>query len=387
MKKILLSLAIAGVSCSVAAENYNGRLTAMSGAGYATGGYADGVLLNPALGASGKKDDDFALVINAGALTTDKDDLIDKSEQLTDYFDQFDTNAPLTPQTIAEIQGLLNAVDDRTAAVQAGGSIALAIPTEWVALTLFSKSRARLSATTLVADEDYAMLNGRIGETFDPEDPIAGLRSSIIGRGAIVTETGVAFAKGFAAGKDQQWLVGLTPKRITVESIVYSATVANFEEDELDADEYTRKSSATGLDAGVTFISGKIRYSFVARDLLEHRFATVQPGEEVEIKRQLTVATGYVGERTRAELALDVNAVPSLSIVGESQFLRAGLEYSLLSWLQLRAGLQQDLKNTMADTYSLGLGISPYDVVNIDLTGIKGSDNTVGAALQVGVRF
>jgi len=59
MKKTLLSLAlIAASSSALATETYNGRLSGMAGAGYVTGGYSDGVLLNPSLIASyGEKDD------------------------------------------------------------------------------------------------------------------------------------------------------------------------------------------------------------------------------------------------------------------------------------------------------------------------------------------
>lgn len=48
MKKTLLSMALMAASgAAVAGDYYNGRLTGMSGAGYATGGYADGVVYNP----------------------------------------------------------------------------------------------------------------------------------------------------------------------------------------------------------------------------------------------------------------------------------------------------------------------------------------------------
>lgn len=388
MKKTLLSLALIGLSTSaIAAETYNGRLSGMSGAGYVTASYSDGVLLNPSLGASFGESDDFALVINAGALGSDQDDLLEGAEDLADYLDAFDRNSPLTEETAEEIKRLLNGVDDRSALVNASGSLVLAIPNNFLSIALVAQSYAGVSVTADVDDDDYALLDGQIGDEFDPEDPINGLKSSVIGMGAVVTEVGVALSKSFTLDENKQWLLGVTPKRVTVESIVYTATVASFDEDDLDADDYTVENSSTNLDVGVTYIAGNLRYGLSARNLKEESFETIDPLQKIEIKQQLTTAVGYASKRVKAEIAADLNAVPSLSMTGESQFVRAGVEVSAFSWLQLRAGFRQDLKDTQEDTYSVGLGLSPFDVVNLDIAAVKGSGETLGAALQLGLRF
>ena len=184
----------------------------------------------------------------------------------------------------------------------------------------------------------------------------------------------------------EQWLVGVTPKRVTVETIVYNATVSEYDEDDFDAEDYTLENSATSFDAGITYISGNLRYGLVVKDAISHDFAAID-GDTLSIKPLSTTAIGYSNGWLKAEAALDLNAVPAFGLAGDVQILRAGLEVSPLSWLQLRLGLQQDLENTLEDTYSAGIGLSPFDTINLDVAAVTGQDNTVGGAVQLGLRF
>lgn len=383
MKKTLISLAlIAASSNSLALENYNGRLSGMAGAGYVTGGYSDGVLLNPSLSATFKKDDDFALVINGGAYGADEDNLIDGLEDLADFTDYLNNTTDLDESDADELKRLMANVDNKTLQGTGSASVVVAIPNTLISITLIAKASGSAGITPNIDENDYALIDGSVDGAFDPED----LQSSVLGRGVIVEETGIALAKDISSSKDQQILLGITPKRVEVETFIYEATVANYDEDDFDADDYSVTDSASSLDAGITFIRGELRYGLSVSNITSQTFKTITD-EKFELATRTTAAIGYVTEKIKAEAALDLEATPIFGLEGDSQIFRAGIEVSPLSWLQLRAGIQRDLEKTLPNAYSVGIGISPFDVINIDIAGYSGSNDAAGAALQLGLRF
>ena len=50
-------------------------------------------------------------------------------------------------------------------------------------------------------------------------------------------------------------------------------------------------------------------------------------------------------------------------------------------------GFQRDLEDNVEDTVSVGIGFSPFNVVNVDIAGFTGDGNTAGASMQLGLRF
>ena len=385
MKKTLLSIALVAASgTALAGDFYNGRLTGMSGAGVVTGNYVDGILANPSLGASYADNDDFAIAINAGAMGSDQDDLLDGLDEAVDFLDYLSSIQDvqdLDAELAEEAKVLLQNIDAKTAQIGVGGSLVLAIPNDVISIALVAKTRIDASVTSFVDENDYELLDSSVNQPFDPAD----LQSSVMGIGAMVTEVGVSLSRSLGSDSSSL-LVGITPKRVTVETFIYNAQVNNFDEDEFDAEEFTRESSATSFDAGVTYVAGNLRYGLVVRDAISNEFDTIS-GEKYVIESQSTAAIGYHNSWFTAEVALDLDAVPSFSMNGDVRLFRAGIELDVWNWLQVRAGMEQDLENTLEDTYSVGLGISPFDVVNLDLAAVKGQHNTLGGAIQLGIRF
>ncbi len=385
MKKTLLSMALlAACGTALADDLYNGRLTGMSGAGVVTGNYVDGLLVNPSLGASYADNDDFAIAVNAGALGSDKDDLIDGLDELVDFMDylsEIQDVQDLDTGLADEAKRLLQNVDAKTAQIGTGGSLVVAIPNNLLSVALVAKTRIDASVTSFVDENDYTLLDNSVNQPFDPND----LQSSVLGRGAMVTEVGVALSRSLGS-EEARLLVGITPKRVTVETFIYNARVNDFDEDEFDAEEFTRESSATSFDAGVTYVAGNLRYGLVVRDAVSNEFETVT-GEKFVIESQSTAAIGYQSDWFTAEAALDLDAVPSFAGNGDTRLFRAGIELNAWRWLQVRAGMQRDLEETLEDTWSVGLGISPFDTINLDLAAVTGDNNTVGGMLQLGIRF
>ena len=381
MKKTLLNIALLSVSLPALAAEYHGSFSGMSGAAYATGNYSEGVLLNPSLGASyNPEKDDFALLISAGALASDQDDLIDQADELVDLFDEIEFSQTLSADQAIELKERLQNIAGDSAQIAISTNIALSIPTELVSMAFIVNARGIISLTPNVAQDDFALIDSYLNQ--NPTDLESDLESSVTGHGAIVTDLGVSFSKAFKLENGNYMLVGFKPKKVEIESIIYTSNVADFDEDDFDAEDYTYKESAMNYDLGLTYIAGKMRYGVVANNLQNKKFKTIDPNQTIAIERQFIGSTGYIDGNFKAELAVDLNAVPAIGIAGDIQMLRAGIEYSAWDWLRLRAGIEQDQKNTLEDSYSFGIGVGALNIAYI-----TGSDNTEGFALSGGLRF
>jgi hypothetical protein len=383
MKKTLLSIALISAALPSLAAEYHGSLAGMSGAAYSTGNYSEGVLLNPSLGAAyNPEKDDFALLIGLGAVASDRDDLIDQADELVDLLDDIEGSAYLNNDQANELKNRLNAIDGDRAVISVGANVAVSIPNDVVSLAFIVSARGHVSINPDIADSDLDLIDRYLTLNLNPSDLEAELNSSITGRGAIVTDMGVSFSKAFKLENGNHLLVGFKPKKVEAESIVYTANIADFDEDDFDADDYTHKESSMNYDLGLTYIVGDIRYGFVANNLQNKDYKTIIPGEVISIERQFISSVGYVKNNFKAEVAFDLNAVPAIGLDGDTQMLRAGLEYSAWDWLRLRAGLERDQKDTLGDSYSFGVGVGAFN-----LAYITGSDETQGAALSFGLRF
>jgi hypothetical protein len=198
----------------------------------------------------------------------------------------------------------------------------------------------------------------------------------------VVTEVGIALAKSFKIGEKNKLQIGVTPKKIKVESIIYDASVANYDEDDWDADQYTVSHNGTDIDLGALYVMDTYRFGAVIKNAKGGTYSTIDPSEKIEIKRQLTASAGYVKGKLTTEVAYDLNAAPSIGLQGDTQYLRAGVDFAALKYLHLRAGLQLDTKNTAEDTYSVGLGVGPFS-----LAYVTGDNRTEGVVIGGGFRF
>lgn len=379
MKKIILAAAVALASTGIQAADFRAT-AAVSGAGYTTADYADGVALNPSLGAAYDPEEDiFSFSGNSGVLRYDKDDLITKVDDLVDLIDEIDSSTVLSNTQAQELKSQLQGVDEKSASINAGSGLSIAIPNKYVSAALIVDVQFNVAVTPDVAQNDFDIIDDAIGGIFDSSSE---LQSRIEGLGALKTELGVAFSKSFQLG-DRYLLLGLTPKKVEIETIVYDQTIADYEEDDFDSDEFTYKDNGMNFDLGATYIAGKFRYGLVAKNVKEETYKTVNPDVDLEVSRQLISSVGYVGEKLTAELALDLSAAPVQYFAGDSRLLRVGLEYRPWGWLKLRGGLQQDMEDTIPDTYSFGLGLGR----SFSLSYIKGNGFTEGFALGAGFRF
>jgi len=71
----------------------------------------------------------------------------------------------------------------------------------------------------------------------------------------------------------------------------------------------------------------------------------------------------------------------------DTQFLRFGIEGNAWGWAQLRAGYEVDLEDTLDNSITAGLGISPGDLVSLDFAGNYAGDNQFGLSGNLAFTF
>lgn len=367
-----------------ATEIFGGRTTAMGGAGVAGGDYTAGAILNPANTSFYRDDDDFAGLLNIGAVADEREDFLDVGDELDKQLDQLD-GALLRAEDIRNLSSLLDELDRGGIRGEVGAQFSLAVPNELLSAVLFARQNALISAGFHYSDRDRAYLENPTAEPFDESS----LTSSATARGYSVREIGLALGHSFATGHPEWRLsVGATPKHQAIETIEYTAAAGDYDIDDLDADTYTLEETALNLDLGATLVHGKTRFGISAHNLVEDEYETVN-GNRVPLETRVTAGAGYNGETLTAVVDLDLTSslVPGSIDSGaeETQFARAGVEVDMADWIQLRLGYRHDLEGSVEDTASAGIGFSPFDVLHLHLAALKSSDDTLGAAFEFGL--
>jgi hypothetical protein len=398
MKKTLLSLSILALSTSAFAEV---RLQSMGGAGVASSNYLSASFVNPALLSKYEDNDDFGLLLPSfSAYLNNSDDLYDKADVLQLRYDELDIlldSGSVDEDAIRDgavsLRDAFISLDGKSSSAEASASFAFSIPNKYVGFTLFAQSKLDVSGTALISQVDVDLLDQLIVET----DPLAlsgysinDLDSSANIFGAAVSDFGVTLAKSFeVAGYNVGF--GLSPKMQRVDTFNYLVDVEAFDESNFDADQYRFDDTNFNLDLGVTVdLSESFSFGLVAKDLVEDDYEVVSYTAEPLMYSVTTLVTaGFAYNSSFLSVALDVDLTDQDRFnTGEAtKFARAGLELNAFDWVQIRAGVRHDLEDTRDDLYSLGLGFSPFGVLNLDVVALYSDEDEFGAGVQTSFTF
>ncbi|KJH09436.1 hypothetical protein UC41_01630, partial [Escherichia coli] len=69
------------------------------------------------------------------------------------------------------------------------------------------------------------------------------------------------------------------------------------------------------------------------------------------------------------------------------QFAAVGAEFNVCKWVHLGTGFRQNLAINNGSAFTAGIGLSPFDVIHIDVAGLMGTDNNYGAIAQLQFTF
>ncbi|ELJ8581793.1 conjugal transfer protein TraF [Vibrio cholerae] len=369
-------------SSSALASNLlmDARGAGMGNTGVSTADYLLAPYYNPALTAVYRKNDSFGILLpSIGLRAEDKDESLKTIDDLQDSIEQFERAGVgvATQENVDQLNRYLDQLaDDKPLAVTAGIGIAVALPLDAVSLNFFSRGYAEVIAKANVAAKSGNSAN-EVKTRYESSD----VDLTAFG----YTEVGLAVGKQVVLG-GQTVALGVTPKVQQLRTYQDNASVKSFDLDDYDKSEV--KDNAFNLDMGAVWLIDQYRVGIVAKDLFAKDIQTQNRNNTYKLDTQIAVSGSYVSDFFIAAVDLDLTKQRRFNGDNDdTQFMRFGVEGNVWGWAQLRAGYEVDLQNSLDNSVSVGLGVSPWDVVSFDLAGSYAGDNQFGLSANLAFTF
>ena len=395
MRKLSLAVSISALSVIPSlsqADIYDARSMGRGGAALTMGEYNQAII-NPALINKFDENDDFSFALNVGVFASDKDGMIDSLDNVQEGLDN------IQPGDAQPLFDLMGTIDQKVVQVDVGTSILIGIPNKSLPVAFVLKGKASIGTKFVRADgtgglpDDLNTLQQiQIGTPGVSKDD---LKSRMDASAVGVAEAGLMF--GYKVSNLE---LGATFKAQQIELYSYSETVAGADAaDAIDEDKFTTSNSGVNVDLGATMrLGGNGQYVVAGtiENLIPQSFDG--PNKQLngvdtgiptsyDMKPVLTAAVGYNNGWLKAEANMDLTERAGYDLLADTQFARVGLEFSAGRHLHLRTGYRVDTKDNVSSVITGGIGITPWDRFNIDLSGMIGEGETYGAALQIGFKI
>ncbi len=356
------------------------RGAGMGNTGVSTADYLLAPYYNPALTAVYRKNDSFGILLpSIGLRAEDKDESLKTIDDLQDSIEQFERAGvgAATQENVDQLNRYLDQLaDDKPLAVTAGIGIAVALPLDVVSLNFFTRGYAEVIAKANVAAKSGNSAN-EVKTRYESSD----VDLTAFG----YTEVGLAVGKQVVLG-GQTVALGVTPKVQQLRTYQDNASVKSFDLDDYDKSEV--KDNAFNLDMGAVWLIDQYRVGIVAKDLFAKDIQTQNRNNTYKLDTQIAVSGSYVSDFFIAAVDLDLTKQRRFNGDNDdTQFMRFGVEGNAWGWAQLRAGYEVDLQNSLDNSVSVGLGVSPWDVVSLDLAGSYAGDNQFGLSANLAFTF
>ncbi|EMO4267042.1 conjugal transfer protein TraF [Enterobacter hormaechei] len=405
------------------------RSDAMGGTGVAAGSYGSGALINPALLAKSKPEDDVTVILpSVGVQVTDEDNLQDEIDTINDkinhYKDVVDSLTPIEVITnplgsINQFQGAAKDLADeldylkgKTAHATAGAGIAVSIPNDILSVAFMAKGYAHGRVSSLIDQQDIDYLRGiqrsdavaagvALDAALNGTDQITkNLNSTASGRAAIVSDYGIAVARQFDLG-GVPVSVGVTPKLQKTWLYNYTTSIYDYDSNKWNDSRYRTDDTGFNVDAGIAadfgenWTVGVSGQNLMSRDIdtKDIRIRNERTGEVVsykdtyQIRPLVTAGAAWHNDLVTLTADGDLTETKGFKSEDTSQYVGVGAEVTPLSWLAVRAGYRADMKGNDSNVFTGGVGFAPFNSVHVDLMGLYGEDETWGAGAQLSMTF
>ncbi|CAM3748199.1 conjugal transfer protein TraF [Salmonella bongori] len=405
------------------------RNDAMGGTGVASAHYGSGVLLNPALLAKAKPEDNITVVLPAvGVQITDKDNLQDEINDISDKINYYDHVVDsLTPgQILLHPRGVLNQfqgaardladeleyLNGKTARANAGAGVAVSIPGQTLSVAFIAKGYAhgRVSSSidqndiqylrNIQRNESIALREAGRAALLGTDEITKHLNSTASGRVAIVSDYGIAVAKQWVVG-DVPVSIGVTPKLQKTWLYNYTTSIYHYDSSDWNSSRYRNDDTGFNIDAGLAadfgenWTLGLSGQNLVSRDIDTKEIyitngisgETTHYKDTYQIRPLVTAGIAWHNEVLTVSADGDLTETKGFKSEDNSRYVGVGAEVRPLAWLAVRAGYRADVKNNDSNVFTGGLGFAPYNRVHLDLMGLYGEDETWGAGAQLTMTF
>ena len=348
------------------------RSMSMGNTGVVSADYLTAPFHNPALIAVYREEDDFGMLLPAvGVGAMDKDDAITTIDDVQSLYD--DLGHPPSQAELDELDTLLDELNGAEPVNVTGGvGLSIAIPNKHLAMNLYTQAQLELIAEVDVADD-----------TLNPEDRYDQSVAALAGFG--VAEVGLAIARKLdISGQDV--VFGVTPKFQELRTYSEVSTLDDFDLEDYEDSETSE--SAFNLDLGVAWTKEEYRVGLAAKNLIKQELETMHGDHTYTLAPLVTLGAGYTGEYVTAVIDVDLTKQERFEFDGDdTQFARIGLEGNAWGWIQLRAGYEVDIQDNLDSSITAGFGISPFDVVSLDVAASYAGENQAAASANLAFTF
>lgn len=379
------------------------RSLGMGGVGVASGNSGSAGLKNPALLSLAPEDEDFHLVISAGARYLDPEDLIDAAEnfETNNYIDNFSdaidafnaapgpgTEADNVVSTGTDLLAGFRSISNKTLYAEGFGGVVMAFPGKKLGVSVHFAGRALGDGKANISETDLNNIqsiltdldNGNYGAI---TNPTTSLNSDLRGRGALIGEVGIALSHEFKSLGGVA--MGITPKYMKLQTYDYEFVGDALDNLEIDAEIGEIDYNDFNIDFGLAKDFGNgWRTGLVAKNLISEDYLTAN-NNVVKIEPQLRVGVAKSGENWTLATDIDLIENEPAGFESKSQFIGVGGEISFFGWLDLRAGYQHNMSDSNDSMPTLGLGISP-GWFHADIS-VAGNDDQLAISGQLGIQF
>ncbi|MEZ8631494.1 conjugal transfer protein TraF [Vibrio lentus] len=374
MKKTtkLLATSIVFASLPLSAANYaiEARGDAMGGVGVVSANFLTAPFYNPALVAIYRRNDDMGMITPSfGGNYNDPNDMKSNIDAVLDASGSGITDG-------------LKKLDGNQANVELGGVVAFALPNQFVAANLFAKAYT----------ESFATPDVHTGGTEQQQLELSTVEAVSIG----VAEVGLSLAK-YQTFMGQHISFGITPKIQRIYTYNYVASVKDY--DLSDVRENSNGETAFNMDAGALWFFGPFRVGVAATNLISRDIETKDTTQLLtsgsqsnlvggkytyQLEPVYTVGAGIVSDYFTLSVDYDLNETEKFtSFEDNEQMIRVGTEVDLLRQLKLRGGYYKNLAYSDSEgTVTAGIGISPLNLFQLDLSANYTNENAMGASIN-----
>ncbi|RHW76603.1 conjugal transfer protein TraF [Colwellia sp. RSH04] len=380
-------------SATSMAENFNAR---RAGQGF-TGITLDytNALSNPALLTEYTSKDDFYFSLNLGILASDEFNVIDKggnvAQDLATLSDGINAGIPsdILNTQVDSIIHELQAINSQVVSGQNGLSFQVIVPNKYLSFGLFTNQYGRYNGVINYNQTDEQLLRNAI----DSGDlKLDELKSTATGIGYSIAEAGVMLGGEVHKTKLYDVSAGIKLKYQRIDLLFNTKNISDFNDNDFDLgneDNITDDSNGN-IDLGLYFAWGDERQwhaAVVSNNLISHEVKHPKVGLAFLLETTSIAGLSYQNDWLTLATEFDLTDRESLIEVKASKYASIGAEFTVNNSLQLRLGYRADLNDVDADIMTAGLGISPWDVVSIDIAGYMGDHQTYGAAIEFGLKI
>jgi len=414
---------------------------AQGGSGVAIADPARSTLANPAALSAMPESSDFNFQASAAARVFDEDDLRDAIDDFQDaqFVDEAETsytnaeneledfaNTPnsstrqdaedavrAASQDTDDLNGGLQSVTGKPVEAEFGGAVAASVPGPTLGVAVSYSGWGTVGATSSYDDTflgDFAddletcadaidsgnesdcqsnssFIDDSDGDgnpdtvTVDPEND---LNSRVFARGIAVDEIGVTLSTSFNLG-GPSLAIGVTPKSQNIQVFDYVQTVDDADSDNFDADRFTEEYDDANVDLGARLGLGAFSAGVTVRNAISDEYETTL-GNTIEIEPTARAGVAYDWGWFSVAGDVDLTKNSSVAFADDNRFASVGATVDVLGWVQLRGGYRVNVASDGRDVASVGVGLSPFEVLRAEIA-VAGNDNEVGGAATVGVTF